>query len=543
MTMKKFFCYLMAFMTLGLFAASCSSDEDPQLVNPEKTGEISFGFNLGDNPGVETRGGETTPLQNGEGACATPEKLQSLAQAGKLQANLTILHETAPLPTPNPQTYTVKIIWTGSKYISEPLLLPAGKYQLQQVTISDITTPASPIVLFSGVSAGASYASYVLETLPKKFIIGTETATGYTSYPLYEKSTIDLYVLCVKNETAKNFGFIKWNIHFNKLYCVPFAVNICDNTGEDQVGTGTITIKNGSYSGGTQTNGVWTGGNFAPASTGVKINTNTPFGKDANKGVKLGSLCFLDNYEIDNANEWYQITLNITSPVVKTIVGYANVNTLIQYNTSLDNAWDAANNFIHLQFCDCKTWFFPCTPATPVYSCYSDKFYPITTLNAFSDRYETYNGTTWVSGLVSPLILATGLQPPTLPSGADQTMTSALVVNKGGMFRTKAIPYKNDVNGITKFLLSGYIDAGRSVTTQIKIYKEGEETPVYQNAPVTINNDPTKVLATTLASVDFSTITPVLTVGNKYYVEISNTNDNPVKIVTLRYCAGVEIEL
>ena len=333
--MKKLFLSLFSLLAVALLTPSCTNEKE---VNPaDATAEVSFEVNLLGNPNEETKA-----YTNDLGKCATQEELQDLAAAGKLMLHFTI----------GTTTHDVKIIWNGSKFISAPLLLSAGTYSVSAATVTD----GSGTLLFSGVANSSPYASYVPELLPKTFTIGTEAG----NIPLYQKSILDLYMLCVLNETPEKFGFVKWNIHFSKLYCVPFIINKCANTGEDFVATGTITVKNGTYDEKTFTPAT---GKESPKWAVVNKTDNFP----TTNGV--GYLCFADNYDIDNTIEYYQITLNITSPtsVAETIVGYASVAALLQYNNATNNnAWNATQNTIHLDFCNCKTWFFPCVKPQPV---------------------------------------------------------------------------------------------------------------------------------------------------------------------------------
>ena len=393
--MKKLFLSLFSLLAVALLTPSCTNEKE---VNPaDATAEVSFEVNLLGNPNEETKA-----YTNDLGKCATQEELQDLAAAGKLMLHFTI----------GTTTHDVKIIWNGSKFISAPLLLSAGTYSVSAATVTD----GSGTLLFSGVANSSPYASYVPELLPKTFTIGTEAG----NIPLYQKSILDLYMLCVLNETPEKFGFVKWNIHFSKLYCVPFIINKCANTGEDFVATGTITVKNGTYDEKTFTPAT---GKESPKWAVVNKTDNFP----TTNGV--GYLCFADNYDIDNTIEYYQITLNITSPtsVAETIVGYASVATLLQYNNAgINNAWNATQNTIHLDFCNCKTWFFPCVKPEPVCETCDDVSLVIykdseqATINSLRNffKYSTDNGATWITGLdATTFPIAPGLTSILIPAG------------------------------------------------------------------------------------------------------------------------------
>ena len=360
--MRKLLISLVSVLALVLFAMSCTNENESEFDNLDATAELSFEVNLLGNPSEETKSLTTNP-----GKCATQQELINLASQNNLTLNVTI----------GATTYTPKIRWTGSKFIADPILLGAGSYSATEATV----TNGANEVLFSAVASSSPYASYVPELLPKSFTVG---GSG-SDIPLYQKTSLDLYVMCVLKETPKEFGFVKWNIHFTKVYCVPFIINMCKDT-EHFIASGSLNIKNGTY-----VNNVFTPatGTESPVKW-AKIDKTVSFTSTSNP---LADLCFADNYEINNDNEWYKLTLTITSPVSKTYIGYANVATLLKYNLlATNNAWDATNNVIHFNFCDNKTWFFTeDVPPTPV--CEDKVILDINTsignLNKFKDLVQT----------------------------------------------------------------------------------------------------------------------------------------------------------
>lgn len=197
---------------------------------------------------------------------------------------------------------------------------------------------AQPKVLFSAVGTNSIYAPFV----PSGKLLPCDITL--TEEHKYKKNIIDIYVLCAVHESAKNFGFIKWNTHFIKLYCIPFAVNSCPDKGPNQVASGRLAIYYGTKTGDVVSKGnLITSFNFPGAN-----NTTAEF-------------CFPDNYDIPNDDEYYYFELYTNYKGVENplpVSAGANVTTLLDYKKS--NAWDVLNKVLHLDLCDCKNWFFPC---------------------------------------------------------------------------------------------------------------------------------------------------------------------------------------
>ena len=402
--MRKLLISLVSVFALVLLVISCTNENESDLENSNATAELSFEVNLLGNPSEETKSLTTDP-----GKCATQQELINLASQNNLTLNVTI----------GATTYTPKIRWTGSKFIADPILLGAGSYSATAATV----TNGANEVLFSAVASSSPYASYVPELLPKSFTVG---GSG-SDIPLYQKTSLDLYVMCVLKETPKEFGFVKWNIHFTKVYCVPFIINMCKDT-EHFIASGSLNIKNGTY-----VNNVFTPatGTESPVKW-AKIDKTVSFTSTSNP---LADLCFADNYEINNDNEWYKLTLTITSPVSKTYIGYANVATLLKYNLlATNNAWDATNNVIHFNFCDNKTWFFT-EDVPPVTSCEDntmlDIFESINNIDTFKDFVQTkVSGGNFVDGFAGLTTSEVGIN---IPAGTKIRIKQSIKLTTGNM--------------------------------------------------------------------------------------------------------------
>lgn len=307
-----------------MYLTSCQSNSSEGTI--DRT-EVMFSIMTFDAP-VFSKANE-----NQEDSCISNQNLILLAQQNKLSLSITVDHVT----------YQLRIIYNGQRYVSQPLILGMGSHSIEQATVIDDENN----ILYSAVGTTSKYAPLVNSTLPKTIVIGN----GPDELPLYTKPRVNLDVICVQTRKPKEFGFVKWNVDFTKLYCLPFIVNICDKNGEDFTGRGTIRVENGTFE-----NSL-----FIPFTErnelGVKpIDVTERF---PNAEIQYGRFCFADNYTTPNEKEYYRITLNITTPFPYTVVGYANINELIQYaDPQKNNAWDESNNIIHFNFCESKIWFF-----------------------------------------------------------------------------------------------------------------------------------------------------------------------------------------
>ena len=327
----------MKFLVGIIFAFSmtaCVNDDVSDAIpDQNESAEIEFEIDMFNNPELTKNPDADETL----GSCRTDDELKKLANAKNLYLNVTIDGKSISKP----------IVWTGIKYISDPFIMAKGEHIISMATITTKTNNETE-VLFSCVGETSKYKNYVPETLPITVNIGSEET------PLFQKSTVDLFVLCIVDESPLDFGFVKWNVHFSKLYCVPFIMNYCAEGGEDFVAAGTINIKNGTYD---RSTGVFTPatGNETPVKWAVVDNT-----VEFISGGELAKICFVDTYEIDDKVEFYQFTVNLTYPVEKTIVGYQDTyNLRFYWNIKFSKIWDTKYRMLHFNFCECRTWFFP----------------------------------------------------------------------------------------------------------------------------------------------------------------------------------------
>lgn len=319
---------------LGFLIQGCTNEDKKEIFNTDYS-EIEFVVDLLGNPNI-------SKTENNYGSCKTDSELINLIVSERLFINLTIVNKTEN------KTYnkSAKIVFNGDKYISKPILLNKGIYTVTSATITCELNGTTELI-FSAVQKNAAFEKYVPQTIPLNFIIGNND----NELPLFQKSSLDLYMICVIDEEVADFGFSKLDIHYTKLYNVPFSVTCCSEDQQNIKATGEINITNGSFKDDV----------FIPVSEmtsnklWAQINETVIF----NPQNKTSKICFADNYAIGNSEEYYRITLKIEHPEHKTITGYINTEELLNYkNTSVNDAWDDKHNTINFNFCNNKVWFF-----------------------------------------------------------------------------------------------------------------------------------------------------------------------------------------
>ncbi|MGL4292678.1 MAG: hypothetical protein ACRCSQ_03755 [Bacteroidales bacterium] len=326
-----------SFIKIYLFAASlsicsCANDMESVSEKPNATTEISFEFDLSGNADSQTKCDPIFP----ETDCASVEELISYAQAGTLRLDITIGTTEGDMIT-HERSYVSKIVWSNNRFVAEPISFIAGSYAVTQAIVSNLTPDNRLDLLYSAVDHSSAYAKYVKEPLPVYFKVGNNKG----DVPLYKKHNMFLYMLCVMEENPQDFGFIKWNINFAKIYSLPFAINICNSEGEDFVGRGILTIQYGIFKDGS----FHISEDYQPdVITFPKTNTS------------LAKMNFADHYIIDNKSEGYRFSLEIKEPEYRIFSADVNLQTLIDYKNS--NAWDAYLNLLHFNFCTGEIWFF-----------------------------------------------------------------------------------------------------------------------------------------------------------------------------------------
>lgn len=315
---------------LLLFFVSCANDPVDDDLKTGNDVEVQLTMSFGDFTRADLKNGQ----QENPGICASVDELKQLAADGYLVANISIVragHSVA-------DNYNVKIKFGDNKFITDPIALPLGTNVLTQYTITNNTTQ-SPVVLFSAVKTTSTlYSPFV----PSGYLLPYNIVL--TENDKYNKTTIDVYVLCAIHETPESFGFVKWNTHFIKLYCFPFDVNSCPDKGQLKGASGRIAMYHAEKINNT-------------ISKGEKITEFEFPGKDN----KHSEFCFPDDYDIPNNEEFYYFELftdykDVENPLP--VTGIANVSTLLDYKKS--NAWDIINNVLNINLCECKNWFFPC---------------------------------------------------------------------------------------------------------------------------------------------------------------------------------------
>lgn len=341
--------WLISFLSMGLLFSCSSKEENSSKEDNEPTGTIEFKMNVQ----------EMTKAVDG---CLTDDSLKTLANAGLLKATLTVKKATKT----DPEDILLNVRYVNGGFVADPVELPRGANIVSQFTVHHQNND----LYFSSVSEGARYSQYVTQTLPQTITINDNN--------LYKKTSFDVYVLCTFSENAEDFGYIKWNIHFVRLYCLPFSVNVCNAAGEDVVGTGTLKVEKGDYAGGVFSNAVELSNiTFPPATPGA-----------------LSDLCFPYDNLTNPATTYLRITMHINE-TNQTVASVVSVAELLTYKDQPE--WSTEFNYLHFWFCNCETWFLP-NDCDETCSDNMDIDMSVLTLPTMGTALQYYNGTTWVSG-------------------------------------------------------------------------------------------------------------------------------------------------
>lgn len=309
MKQKLLMLLLGGFLLGGL--GSCSNKED-QPLEVKDVGQVEFGIEINEKTATKA------------GGCLSDEEIQLRIAQGKLKASITVHKATKP----EQEMITINVRQANGKIVADPIELPRGSNMVHELTIHN---EAKDTIFFSSVAAGSRYEQYVEETLPKEIVIDDSN--------IYTKSSIDLYVLCAVSENSEDFGYIKWNIHFITLYCLPFSVNVCNDLGEDITGVGTLKIEKGNFVNDQFTNAVTLSDiSFPPATPGT-----------------LSDLCFPYKNQDDPAHTYFRLTMSLEGKrPVSSVVTLAD---LLDYKQRPE--WNEEFNYLHFSFCDKNSWFFP----------------------------------------------------------------------------------------------------------------------------------------------------------------------------------------
>ncbi|MGL5561006.1 MAG: hypothetical protein ACRDCN_00080, partial [Tannerellaceae bacterium] len=327
--------FLAGFLTFSI--NSCTSEDQPASIKGQTT-QVSFAIMMPE--GIQSKA--TTESSLGD----TPWKsyTQCMSQFDKdgkpipsnpdfpIVANMNI---TRSEDGTGPADLNVKvniIKRADGSYVTDPITVDAGKtYTINTLTITDDTNLS--LVYFSGVASGAAFAPYVSQTLPQTFNVAA-----------YTKPTIDVWVLCARGFEPEKFGKPKFDINRVEVSCIPIFVDVCDSVGEDFVASGSIALQKLDQA-------------TEPAITDFtsgKVIDNLTSGY-------ISYLCFADNLDKADNEEWYLITVTYKDPNGDGNITQQEVVTLEalkKYKTS--SSWNATYNYLDILICGNTFCLFRC---------------------------------------------------------------------------------------------------------------------------------------------------------------------------------------
>lgn len=314
------------FVLLGL--ASCSNEDQPTQVE-EQTAQVSFSMVMPEgvlSKAVDSNLGDTPWKSYTQCMTQFDDKGQPIPSNPNfpLVANMEMVRTSSGVG-PSPLIVKVNIVKrSDGSYVTDPVTVDADKeYTIQNITITDAANLSQ--VYFSGVQNTALFAPYVSQTLPQTFTV-----------PAFTKPIIDVWVLCARGFEPEKFGKPKFDINRVEVSCIPIFVDVCDRVGEDFVAEGVISLQ--------------------------KINkTTSPVAADfANAGKvtdnlasgSISYLCFADDLDQADANEWFLISITYKNPDT-------GINTTVSEIVSLDKmkaykslkAWNDTYDFLDVLIC------------------------------------------------------------------------------------------------------------------------------------------------------------------------------------------------
>lgn len=318
---------------LGILAlTACSENKEITTVPEKEITEVEFQFNIGDLGNfTKTQHEVETPV------CKSIEELRELAKTGDLYASILLKNNSTGALIPS--LLRIRPI-TGDLLQTDAFSLDLGKYTIMEAFIKN---KANTIIYFAGVLSDSDYAAYIQPEfhMEKQYIELTEEHK-------YKKTPFPIWVLCAESSTPEDFGFVKWNVNFVKSICFPIMVNYCDDIDDDHQPAGHIQVRYKKQS--------------EPDSKFVTLHKELPFGPG-----KPGSICFKDDYQELNENEIHEITIVIYKKYSTTQEELFHDTVLLstaelkKYKQHPD--WVTEFNFMHINFCNCKTWEFDCEKA------------------------------------------------------------------------------------------------------------------------------------------------------------------------------------
>lgn len=262
-----------------------------------------------------------------------PTDIKTLRAHVKLEKTL---DKTPEHPGEKKVEFTINLLSReDGTLVTEPITIDANtEYSITDFIVHG-TEPFNPTIYFSDVDENAPFAAYVEKTTPHKFTI-----------PPFTKINMDFSVLCARGREPLAFGKPKFTLEREEAFCIPVFVDVCDKSGEDFVADGLVSVKKLMKAGKPVV------ADFASLAAVKDI---------LNSGI-ISYLCFSDNIDRADAEEWFLIEISYKDPddASQTIIKneISSLDKIKQYATSKN--WDKTYDFLDILICDNRFCIFNC---------------------------------------------------------------------------------------------------------------------------------------------------------------------------------------
>lgn len=328
------------------------SNEAPKLTEPEtETGEVSFVIQLPSSP-TKTIKNQTKSVGDplGEHPWLDEEYVSCAygfdefgvpipTDVKELRAHVKLVKTNDPTPDhPGAKNIAITINIHSREdgtIVTEPVTIDANtEYAITDFIVHG-TEPFNPTIFFSDVDENAEFAAYVEKTTPHKFTI-----------PPFTKINIEFPVLCARGRDPLRFGKPKFVLNREEAFCIPIFIDVCDKYGEDFVASGFVSVKKLMRK-------------VVPVI--ADFQNLTPVKDELQSGI-ISYLCFSDDIDREDSEEWFLIQISYKNPdnAAETIVKseIASLNVIKQYLSSVN--WDKTYEFMDVAICGGAFCIFNC---------------------------------------------------------------------------------------------------------------------------------------------------------------------------------------
>lgn len=289
-------------LTMGLFVFNSCTSKDEASQGDEKA-SVSFEFD-GNTLVSNTKGIPS----DGE---VVPDPLACVKNDVPMKVQIVVKNNTSLAET----TIDMPVTTFNNKYKTNPYELPAGSYTVMSVIVYNANTPAQ--IIYSGVKSPSDLALFV----PQGFLMEEQTFT----VEKWTKPVVPVYVLCVKDYNATDFGMPKFEINRIEVSCFDVFFNVCDQYKEHFVGAGRISVL---------------------SADGSQVIYSDTFASG-----DIATICFANNLEIQDKDESYQIKVEFDSPYeAYSFTQVITVTDLLKFQQW--TGWSSTMNAVHVILCD-----------------------------------------------------------------------------------------------------------------------------------------------------------------------------------------------